>query len=254
MANRTASEEASPKRPGARKLGNNRHTLRGYYAMGREVIRRAQKRSDPLPRAEIIRNLAKEYECQVCEVQRAHKLARMINEDELKKLMSLRFPNGEPITPSHIMIVLSFEKGKMLTWLEKAAAEGWSIRQLEGRVWWDKAGQPSGEAGTEARNRNRGRPCDEPRTLQEGLASLARQTASWLKFAETSWRTDAPWWDEKPRSKRKFAALEVRAEQVLASLRELLRRAKELEGRVEKSLELPRADRAPAKEGTRRKA
>ncbi len=148
-------------------------TLRSYYALGERALGRSPDTSRLEPVT--IDTLAVEAGVKADAIRKARDFARMYTRPEMESLTQLRNGRGLPLTWCHVRQLLPLTHRAERTELQsRAAAEGWSVRELRVQVQARLGGKKSSGAKTFAK----------PKTSEDALRRLIELSESWLRYYE----------------------------------------------------------------------
>jgi len=156
----------------------------------------------------------------------AHNVATRLTERDWVRLGPIRTREGKPLTRTHLQVLTQYSDRKLIEeLLSGLERERWTSKEVR-----DKARALKGGAAGGASKRG-GRPRQPPRSLADGLERVVRHTESWLK----DHGPDAPGrnaWLARPAAGTDSQALLDCLVQAKGLLRQLIRGAQELEGRL----------------------
>lgn len=158
------------------KAGEKIATLRKYYKLGR---RASDTSPDGTPRKpEPLKKLAEEAGVKSQDtIRKALKFATTYSDGELKELLALRDPDGEPLSWYLVRVLIQVkDKAQRAELQGRAVREGWSRQDL-----WDEI---NARQGGPRRIPKGGRKFALPRNPEQALRRLVERCESWLRFYE----------------------------------------------------------------------
>ncbi len=147
--------------------------LRSYYQLGERALGTGPgvSRLKPVP----IDELAAEAGVKADTIRKARDFARLYTRREMEALTELRDPQGRPLTWCHVRQLLPLtHRAERAELQSRAAAEGWSVRELRARVQARLGGKQSSGAKSFAK----------PRSSEDALRRLVELSESWLHYFE----------------------------------------------------------------------
>ena len=157
--------------------------IRAFFKVGQRVLDRAKQ--DGLKNDTAARVISKKGSLGFDAARNAHRFARRFDEQALNKLLDLcRAPEHTPLTVNHIRRALrTGNSSEMLTWLARAAKEGWTAKRLDREI----------PKQTRGESKPIGSPLKEPANLVEVLDQVQQQSDAWLKRYKQRWSLDKYW-------------------------------------------------------------
>jgi hypothetical protein len=114
--------------------------------------------------------IAGEAGTNVATLRQARRFGEVYTEEQLEALLKLRTPEGLPLGWSHVQVLISVGSAARRRDLQrKAAAQGWSVRELRAEVYRIQGRRSLG-----------GRAFGKPRTPEVALERLAQLSRAWL--------------------------------------------------------------------------
>ena len=102
----------------------------------------------------------------------ARKFAQAFTAEQFDELCSLRLPDGKPLSPSHVRLLLSVnDKRRRKGLLSRVIKEGWSTSRL-----YDSIRQ------IQAASSPAGPPFREPESVDAAVVRIANLTGRWLRW------------------------------------------------------------------------
>ena len=112
------------------------------------------------------------------------KLAQQYTEDEIDELCERRMPDGQLLSYSHLMSVITLPREERKKLIDKAVAESWTCTELARVVVKGK------EPARSRTDDKRGRPIGKPKTFDAVLAQMEAFTDDFMNRAIQVWDTD----------------------------------------------------------------
>jgi hypothetical protein len=149
-------------------------TLRKYYKLGRRASDTSPDGSPKKP--ESLAKLAEVAGVKSQDtIRKALKFATTYSDGELKELLALRDPHGEPLSWYLVRVLIQVKDKALRAELqERVAREGWSRQDL-----WDEINARQGKTRRAPKG---GRNFALPRNPEQVLRRLVERCESWLRF------------------------------------------------------------------------
>ncbi len=167
----SAAAKKSPTEPPAVKRALQK--LRDFYRDGLAVIDAAgghtRRQLDP---KDVVKTFARERGRYPDYYWQARKFAQAFTAEQFDELCSLRLPDGKPLSPSHVRLLLSVnDKRRRKGLLSRVIKEGWSTSRL-----YDSIRQ------IQAASSPAGPPFREPESVDAAVVQIANLTGRWLRW------------------------------------------------------------------------
>ena len=176
MAKRKPAKLGDSRRSGtaSTKAGEKIATLRKYYKLGQRASHTSPdgtpKKPEPLAKLAEVAGVKSQDT-----IRKALKFATTYSDGELKELLALRDPGGEPLSWYLVRVLLQVkDKAQRAELQERAAREGWSRQDL-----WDEINARQGKTRRAPKG---GRNFALPRNPEQVLRRLVERCESWLRF------------------------------------------------------------------------
>ena len=202
MAKSKRQQSAAAKSPSTEPPAVRRalQKLRDFYGDGLAVIEAAEgKTKRQLDPKDVVKTFARERGRYPDYYWQARKFAQAFTAEQFEELYSLRLPDGKPLSPSHVRLLLSVnDKRRRKGLLSRVIKEGWSTSRL-----YDSIRQ------VQATSSKAGPPFRKPESVDEAVVQIGKLTdrwLSWLKVLEPSEEEESEGkitWDDLPGAVRK---------------------------------------------------
>lgn len=147
--------------------------LRDFYRDGLAVIDAAggntRRQLDP---KEVAKTFARERGIRPDYYWQARKFAETYTEEQLEELCSKRRPDGKPLGPTHVRLLLLVNDKRRRKGLQSRALRGgWSTSRLHQEI-----------RQVQASSSPAGAPFKRPESADDALAQIANMTSRWLRW------------------------------------------------------------------------
>ena len=165
-----AARKSSTESPAVRRALQR---LREFYGDGLAVIEAAEGRTKrQLDPKDVVKTFARERGRYPDYYWQARKFAQAFTLEQFEELCSLRRPNGKPLSPGHVRLLLSVNDKRRRKGLQsRVIKEGWSTPRL-----YDSIRQ------VQAASSSAGPPFREPESVSEVVGQIAKLTDRWLRW------------------------------------------------------------------------
>ena len=170
---RPAAAKKAPTEPPAVRRALKK--LRDFYRDGQAVIAAAEGNTRRrLAPKDVVKTLASERGRSRDHYWQACKFAKAYDEEQFEEICKLRLPNGKPLSPRHIVLLLSVEDKRRRNGLKnKVIKEGWSTYRLRDAIRPMQTPTSSG-----------GRHVRTPESTDDALVQIANMTGRWLRWVK----------------------------------------------------------------------
>jgi hypothetical protein len=147
-------------------------SIRDFYELGTKFLKASGRERSPGAAEE----LAKEHNCSQVTLYKARQFAEMYSQDELKELLSLRKPDGQPLGIGHVYQLIQVEgRGDRKKLQKKAARNSWSSRKLKEERKHKHGYKVATKVGRKPRR---------AANSDEALLQLAQHADQWMRWAD----------------------------------------------------------------------
>jgi hypothetical protein len=158
------------------------HTLRSRYELGlqvQELYEDERKNGGKLYGRNAIGRICKLLRWDDGVIRMALRFVRTFTPEDLERLCALVLPGGEPLTWSHVRVLLTVDDAtRQQELLERTAAEGWTCTELAREIK-NLEDRPAGDG--------RGRPPRVPKDFDGAVAQQQQSAEEWDRLHTRVW-------------------------------------------------------------------